>query len=163
MRITVIVFILAMFTLSGCKKYPEGGRIEMNAHRVEGVIEGPYNISELLVDNIDSTSALTSDPNYCPKAEAQISFDGGSNLFGATSSLRSYCITFPTNTWKVSNDRKQIIISFSYLSTASELYPIAINQDITVTWDILRLNKTDLWLGTHLNGKEYYLRLRYDH
>jgi hypothetical protein len=158
-----IIIILIIFILSGCKKYPEGGPVEITAHGVEGAMEGPYRIGELLVNNEDSTSLLKASPNYCTAGGAQISFDKGSSLMGSSSALRSYCVTFPTNTWKVSNDRKQIIISFSNLPIASELYPIAINQDITVTWDILRLTKNDLWIGTHLNGKEYYLRLYYDH
>jgi hypothetical protein len=163
MKYAFILTLPILIFFSGCKKYPEGGRVRIDAHSVEGVIDGPYRINELLVDNMDSTSSLISNPNYCPATGAQIYFDRGNSLSGSSSFLKSYCVDFPSNTWKVSNDRKQIVITFSYNPTGNALYPIAINQDITVTWDILRLNKTDLWMGTHLNGKEYYLRLRYDH
>ncbi len=146
--------MLAILIFVGCKKYPDGGYlIHINK------IPGPYRIDELTVNGIDSTSSFNGNPCYCNRI-FQFSFveDNG---FGAK--LQSNCGTFPTNTWQIAGDRRQILITFVYTASAGSLYPFIVNQNTTITWDIQRLKKDDLWLKTNLNGKEYYLKLVYTH
>lgn len=149
MKGATIVILLSTLILSGCKKYPEGG----NRLRTENKIIGAYWINAFRVNGVDSS--LSGNPILCRfsflKSEPN------------DRTIKSSCGTFPTNSWEVTNDNQQISITFSYTSSATELYPFAINKDITVIWDIQRLKKDDLWLKTNLNGREYYLELRYYH
>ena len=105
----IIVILLLTFTLVGCKKYPEGGRIS-GWQGVEGKISGQYNIRELMVNNIDSTSSFVGNPCYC-SSSYKVSFLKD-EISGRTSRIiKSDCGTFPENSWKVSDNRKQLIIT----------------------------------------------------
>jgi hypothetical protein len=150
MRIEAIIFVPFLFF--GCKKYPEGG------HHSHGVA-GPYYISDLTVNGVDSFVTISSSPNFCLALTYQYQIEFSSTRHGET--LKSQCANFATNSWKETNDNKQIVITFNYTPSAKTLYPIALNQDITVAWDIQRCTKNDLWIKTNLNGKEYYMKLTY--
>ena len=150
MRFTVL--ISAFFFLIGCKRetstYPEGGSL--------GNVEGPYWLNQLTVNGVDSSSMWASSPSVC--SMYLFTFE---NRHRTGQILKSNCVTFANNTWSMSGDKKQVILNFRYTQSAATLYPIALNQDITVAWDIQRLTTRDLWMKTNLNGKEYYLKLFY--
>jgi len=161
MKDRIIIFILIAFTLGACKKYPEGGLVG-TWQGMESKISGQYNIRQLLVNNIDSTSSFIGNPYYCSK-QAIIYFSKD-QILGATSrTITSYCGTFPENSWKLSGNKKQIEITCINTASTGNLYPLIINENLTITWDIQRLTKHDLYISTNLNGKEYYLNLAQIH
>lgn len=151
-----IFIILIVFVISGCKKYPEGGNM-FALSKTEKRILGSYTIIGLKVDGVDSS--LTGNSNFC--SGTQISFSSGG--FENAKKLNSNCGSFPNNSWFVTGDKKQVVITFSNTVSVGELYPIVINKDVTVTWNIQRLTKDNLWLKTNLNEREYYLKLQYFH
>jgi hypothetical protein len=148
---------IVIFILSGCKKYPEGGHL-FSLSKTEQRITGTYGILDLEVNGID-TSLSANALSHCSGPPIAFSING----FDNAKSLNSRCGQFPTNSWYVTGDKKHLVIQFVNTSGAGELYPIAINGDITVSWDIQRLKKDDLWLKTDLNGREYHLKLQYIH
>ncbi|MBA3283988.1 MAG: hypothetical protein H0U27_02860 [Nitrosopumilus sp.] len=154
-NIHIIGLILALVFIS-CKKYPEGGRIS-NLSRTEKRIIGAYGIVNLEVNGVD-TSLAGNPLYYC--SGPPISFVC---VDDNEKKVQSNCGTFPTNFWSVTGDKRNLVIDFFNTSGAQELYPIAINKNITVTWTIQRLHKDDLWLKTVLFGREYHLELQYIH
>jgi len=152
----LVPFLFLAFTLFGCKKYPEGGRIGIS--KTENRIVGPYKVYGLMVNNVDSS--LVGNPTLCTSKSFAFSFV--KNDFDGKI-IKSTCRTFPTNMWQVTGDKKQLLITCNFTTSADELYPIIINRNITVSWDIQRLTKDDLWLKTNLYGREYHLKLQYAH
>lgn len=153
----LLYIIILLFALSGCKKYPEGGRINTLAG-IEDRVAGPYSVQQLKTNDVDTS--FSGNPNLCPSNSFPFSFV--KNQFDGKI-LTSTCGTFPTSSWRATADRKQLVITYFYTSSATELYPLVINQDITVTWDIQRLTKDHLWIKTTLHGKVYFLKLHYFH
>lgn len=153
-KIFALFALVASVGISGCKKYPEGGHL-FSLSKTEGRILGSYYIMELSVNNIDSS--LAGSPYMCNEADISFTSDG----FEHTKTINSLCGTFPINSWYVTGDKRELIITYSFTPSAVDLYPIAINQDISVEWTIQRLTKNDLWLKTFLNQREYHLKLKY--
>lgn len=153
----IFAFVFIIYSLVGCKKYPEGGRL-FGIATTEDRIVGPYHVYNLMVNNVDSS--MVGNPNLCTSKAFTFSFV--KNEFDGKI-LKSTCGAFPTNSWAVTGDKKQLLITCSFTNSADELYPIIINKDISVTWDIQRLTKDELWLKTNLYGREYYLKLQYAH
>jgi hypothetical protein len=149
-----ISIILILLIITGCKKYPEGGHL-FSLSKTEGRILGSYYIQELTVNSLDTS--LVGSSYMCTEADISFTSDG----FEGSKTLNTLCGTFPTNSWYVTGNKRELIISFIYTPSAGDLYPIAINQNISVTWTIQRLTKNDLWLKTILNQREYHLKLKY--
>jgi hypothetical protein len=146
MQKKVFFLVLMAFMVAGCKKYPEGGYL-FGLSKTEKKILGSYTIQELKANGVDTS--LAGNANYC--SGPQVAFLD--NDVNNTKFLSSNCGSF--------TNKRQLVITFSNTASGGELYPIAINKDVTVAWNIQRLTKNDLWLKTNLNKIEYFLKLQY--
>ncbi|CAN5212601.1 hypothetical protein BH09BAC5_BH09BAC5_24620 [soil metagenome] len=153
MAVRFPLLILFFIFISGCKKYPEGGHL-FSLNGVDVRIEKKWKIVSFTVDGADSLPLLKSNPVFCESYQLQFAH---SKTLGNL--LINPCSTFGNNYWGVSDDKKILKLAFHFSSVASELYPIQINDYVTVFWNIQLLKKEELWLKTNLNGKVYFVKL----
>ena len=151
MKLSCFIFIL--FFISGCKKYPEGGRLGGSTGTDER-IAGDYTIISFNVNGYDSLSALTSNPGYC--TNLKIKFE---KSFEVANAIVPSCGTCPLNSWRATDDRKNIEITCSSTVGASSLSTILRNQNLMLSWEIQKLTKKEFWITTSYNNNEYYLKL----
>jgi hypothetical protein len=149
------VFLLILILLPcGCKKYPEGGRLG-GSTGTDQRIAGNYNILSYSVNGNDSLISLTSNPSYC--TTLKINFERNQL---STNIVKPSCGTSPSNSWRATDDRKQIEISCSSTIGASSLSIILSNQNLSLLWDIQKLTKEEFWITTSYNNNSYNLKLK---
>ncbi len=150
--ISLMIFIVIAFY--SCKKYPEGG----NSSWAKSKIIGTWDVENLTVDGIDSTANFKANPNYCeyPIIIEDINDHDDYSLF-----IFPNCSGKVLNgdLWEIPKNKKKLIFYFEYDSTQVELYPILLNEDISINWIILRLNNKQLWVKSNFHNKEYFLKL----
>lgn len=151
MRFTIFIFVLFLF--AGCKKYPDGGHA-ITFKGLTNKIIGKWKILSFTVDGSDSLDFLKSDPDFCPDYQLEFSRD---DIFGNT--MQSPCSHFGNNYWGVTDDKAQLKLVFHPDSSAATLFPVQLNAYKTVTWDIERLVRHELWLKVNYANKEYELKL----
>lgn len=152
MRI-VILSLISILILFGCKKYPEGGRLG-GSTGTEDRIAGDYNVISFNVNGYDSLSALTSNPAYC--VGLKIKFE---KSFEVANKISPSCGTYPSNSWRATDDRKNIEITCSSTAGAVSLSTILRNQNLMLSWKIQKLTKKEFWITTSYDNNEYYLKL----
>jgi hypothetical protein len=152
--IMLVCGITSSILFGGCKKYPEGGHL-FSFTNTEKRVVGSYHITGLTVNGNDTS--MTGNSCMCAEADIRFARETSDNL----KVVKSLCCTFPKNDWYITNDRRQLIITYIYTTSAEELYPIAINDNISITWTIQRLTRNEVWLKTNLNMREYHLKLRH--
>ncbi len=154
-KIKFIVLVIFFANISfSCKKYPDGG-ISIN---VKKKIIGIWGVEYLSVDGIDSTANIKSNPNYC---ENTIIFIDTRDRDERSLFVGTHC-SGGTNAnggeWYVGSRGKTLGLFFEDAPTKGELYPVLLNADINIGWDIRRLKKEQMWLKTNLNNKEYFIK-----
>jgi hypothetical protein len=154
LRILFSYFIVAMILLGGCKKYAEGGKVG-GFTGTDQRIAGDYEIISFAVNGNDSLTALTSHPGYC--AGLKIKFERNQ---GGTNIVKPSCGTYPSNSWRVTDDRKQVEITCSSTTGATSLSAILSNQNLMLPWDIQKLTKEEFWITTTYDNNSYYLKLK---
>ncbi len=154
MRIIFSYFVIALFLLGGCKKYAEGGKVGGLTGTAQR-IAGDYEIISFTVNGNDSLAALTSHPGYC--AGLKIEFERNQ---GESNIVKPSCGMSPLNSWRATDDRKQIEITCTSTVGATSLSVILSNQNLMLPWDIQKLTKKEFWITTSYNNNSYYLKMK---
>lgn len=153
-----LLIALAIIFITSCKKYPDGPLI--NFESKEKRVLGIWWVNYFSIDGADSTAYLKSKPYYgCYIIYPEIV--GGGKEFGY--SLMDNAGPNPNPNyngagyWMFLDHKKSIYFHFySYVQGACGPY-----RANDVTWRIMRLEDTDLWLKTTYNGKEYFVKFKH--
>jgi hypothetical protein len=150
-QITFFFIAIVFITITACKKYPDGPRFSLYTKQ-QRLCNG-WDVFSFTVNGYDSTAYLKSQPFY-----GQFGFlaqKGDNDAYFTYAAAGSYG---GLGHWYFGNNKTSVQIYCNYDSASPGTvgpYRIGI-----WTWDIMRLEKTELWLKTNYSGKEYFVKFK---
>ncbi len=153
MKKIVGIALLSLLIISSCKKYPDGPSFSLRSPTQRLI--GAWGLKIYIIDGVDSTnifSSYTLLPGMDLKDPA-ITDSAGYIIRGGIDSSN-----YVTNLglYQLQNKKTEIQLTSSTLVNQLNLDGPLMSHT-PVTYKILRLKKSEMWLQTDFNGKNYEL------
>ncbi len=150
--------MLGLFTLSTCKKYPDGGFTKQGPKTFITDKAGAWQLALYEVNGIDSTTLLIGASNINNYygfflTSSQYNCGGKDKCLKAGIPLFSYEVNF------INNNKEIRFISelgqtycFSYMTSTVCLRNVICPEQLSTTWEIIKLRDKECVLTTQLNN-----------
>lgn len=151
----ILLFLLVVFCISDCKKYPDGPRISLLTKMCR--ITGVWDVEYYEVDGIDSTSYILNSPYYYrlyfQRGHKSCIGDGFSplDLIFVNKNISAGCAG-----WGLSRSKEILGIDIAF-STAG-FHPLG-GAWKDSSWEIQRLTNKELWLKQ--SSTKYYPHINF--
>ena len=150
-QITFFLIAIVFITIAACKKYPDGPSFSLYTKQ-QRLCNG-WDVFSFTVNGYDSTAYLRSQPFYgkfdfLAQKGDEAAYFGYIGIGGYEGGGH----------WYFGSDKTTVLIESTYDSA----YPGTVGpyRIGTWQWDIMRLEKKELWLKTTYNGKEYFVKFK---
>ena len=155
------LILIIIFTISSCRKYPEGGSYFLTD--MSKKIAGEYCFTHYYIDGVDSANYYFNKPDYTGKLyfkriEQQKAPDFTLHFF---ENNIPGAFSYIGGSWDWENTKRTKIILSCFSRNGDTIqYPKPFIEHTKTTWDIRKLKDNDFFIETDFEGKHYRAELK---